>query len=333
MMEQTTVQVTPVSVMPRETAATPVTLRTAQSVRGLQFRIRHDTACLHQASFIKNEDLHGISAVFSTHDGLTTVVLFSEDGTWLPAGVHLLGRLRFSVTDDAVAGSTLPLIVEQVTIADKLRDDAPASGIHSAILIGIEHLTDQGGRHLIRLSHLIRILNERAGASTPGTPAFDALDTNGDSVLDIADIVLLSQRLKERDALPSLEEFAPVRITFSMILSGDRTLPSIALQIESEQQIAGIQVLLVGKPDQLQCGGPHTVGRSECMNLDYGEEHGELRLIIYSPLGRDVRPGSGAVMMMPILRQDEVYRLQASVQSCILSPVSLIQGWVGYVRI
>ena len=69
------------------------------------------------------------------------------------------------------------------------------------------------------------------------------------------------------------------------------------------------------------------------MNLDYGEEHGELRLIIYSPLGRDVRPGSGAVMMMPILRQDEVYRLQASIQSCILSPVSLIQGWVGNVRI
>ncbi|MEE2994552.1 MAG: hypothetical protein VX603_15420 [Gemmatimonadota bacterium] len=144
MMEQTTVQVTPVSVMPRETAATPVTLRTAQSVRGLQFRIRHDTACLHQASFIKNEDLHGISAVFSTHDGLTTVVLFSEDGTWLLAGVHLLGRLRFSVTDDAVAGSILPLIVEQVTAADKLRDGASASGIHSAILIGIEHLTDQG---------------------------------------------------------------------------------------------------------------------------------------------------------------------------------------------
>ena len=133
--------------------------------------------------------------------------------------------------------------------------------------------------------------------------------------------------------MPSLEEFAPVRITFSMILSGDRTLPSIALQIESEQPIAGIQALLVWKPDQLQCGAPHTVDRSEGMNLDYGEEHGELRLIIYSPLGRDVRPGSGAVMMMPILRQDEVYRLQASVQSCILSPVSLIQGWVGNVRI
>jgi hypothetical protein len=158
------------------------------------------------------------------------------------------------------------------------------------------------GINILDVIALIKIIIGTSPEPQTGTALFQAADVNGDDDINVLDIVKLVHIIlnppQVKTVAVDLSEPAHLDLGVMQILE-NRT-QHLPIELDYTGSIAGMQFTLTYDPTQLQVGAPVTTDRLSGMSIEYMDDGGEIRMLIYSAEGQSIASAAAPLFYLPV---------------------------------
>ena len=286
-----------------------LTNATDDSVAGLQFDI--DLSHFQEASpvgealedFLTDLTPQGFQIAASLLGGDTLrVVVFSSNGSLIPPGSVLLGRLHFRPGATAGTIDTVRIDPPSFVVADP-RGKLLPFGWKDGTLRVIALTLDLNGDSETDILDIVRLVSEiigRPGYALPGnfqSEAFQIRDGNDNELLEVGDIIAMVNRILGLPSAKMVAGGAPAGVSFGTLTDlpdGRMALPVIV----DGAGVAGLQVSFTFDPAKIQIGAPVNQGGE--LLLDSQTKDGVLRVIAVSLNAQGLQAAGPSVFYLPV---------------------------------
>ncbi|MBT5875430.1 MAG: cadherin-like domain-containing protein, partial [Candidatus Latescibacteria bacterium] len=243
-------------------------------------------------------------------DGLVTVTLNTSSGATIPVGETTILVLLFDSNENTPVATDLDLVITAVLLEDSnsapILQEADSGQIRfgqpgDPTLDGVFNILDIG--RVVR--HILQIL--------PPPLDFDLFlaDANSDEMLDIRDAITVVNLFLFGEPVPPAKltsgntvRMAEVGLADARKVDEGYLLP---ITLNSNGSVSGMQVALTVEGPDVTIGSPMLADNAAGLFLDYNILDDVVNLVLMGQSGERFLPGSGAVILVPIVAQPSLY--------------------------
>ncbi len=286
--------------LPGNQGVIKIGLLNAVEVTGVEYKISDIPDILTPVDMKTTSRAAKFAVSYEENAGGIAAIISSESGGIILQGTGAIAELFYQVKPTVQIGDSADIVLADQIVSNKFEAELPSvtsnGKFYCEMLKGDVNM--DGVINVLDLVRVINIILDRP--PDPSDTELEAADMNADDTINILDVVCIINIMLGRQPGQDLE-LSKFSAIFKNDLLKENQLNQVPIFVDSEQPIRGVQVELSFDPEQINLADPELMNRAMNMQISSNMKNGKINIIVFSPEGAVISPGTEAILNIPII--------------------------------